>query len=345
MPPLRPRILRHLIAAASGHLVLTCLESDTSSPDSCWPPEFAAFLAAIRQSNIARNRALQTQAAGIGRLLQSAGITTVVLKGAAELFSPSFPAEGMRFLTDLDILVPAEAVAEAQTIMLANGYRSPVADTTVTPDHHQPVLVLEGGSEPGAPDVFVDLHHRMMVPAADALLTSQDCLARAEAVAGEAIRCPDPVTRMIHLVAHAQIADDHYRARRTRLREIAEFAVLNATLDPAARAEVADRFEAHGFGMQFLGFAAAADRLLGPLPGLSRQGRDTPAGKWAAAAHRNLSSPGRMRLAYMARWLGSVARGLATSPDARRRARRILTERAVRRASLAARRRHLRDLR
>ncbi len=357
LPALDPRHLPDLVAKASSHLVLPMLSPPvnghdsnppseaTAAPKAIWPAELPEFLAGIRRANDERNRKIVGQIAEAGAILDRIGIPVVALKGAAELLHPNFPERGMRFLSDIDLLVPADKAADAQAALIAQGYQTPFADIAVVPGHHLPVLVWPGGHNAVHRPANIELHRRAMASTADGLIDADDLIAGARPVAGHTVRCPDLATRMIHLIAHAQIEDGHFRSRRIRLREIAEFAALNTGLDDTGRDAVANRFRKGGFHAEYLGFVAAADRLLGPLPGVPQAAGSGAAEAWAAAAVRHLSRSGRLQVAYLARWSADIARGLTTSRQSRRRAWRVLSERAVLRASLVARWRHLQGLR
>ena len=85
------------------------------------PPEVMARLQAIYYGTLARNLRLQASLAEVVALLQREAIEPIVLKGGA-LAGTVYADPGLRPMTDLDLLVPPEAMERAGTALASMGY-------------------------------------------------------------------------------------------------------------------------------------------------------------------------------------------------------------------------------
>ena len=137
-PPRRhPSISWELLVEVSSHHRVTpalawCLKD---RPDV--PAEAREYLDTILALNGRRNEALLAALARIVAACNAIGAEPVPLKGAARLIECNYPAPSLRFLGDLDVLIPAERSGDAVAALQAIGFR---ANADFEALHHLPML-------------------------------------------------------------------------------------------------------------------------------------------------------------------------------------------------------------
>ncbi len=150
---------------------------------------------------------LQGELPRVHRILANAGIPYVALKGAFLAYH-AYPQPGLRPLRDLDLLVPAEQVMDANRVLRANGFTQyelkpgdPEAWAKVV--HHLPPLESPSG-------IFVEIHHELARRTTeDGQLPDPDesrrfwerCIRRR--FMGEDVLYESPTDLLLHLVLHA----------------------------------------------------------------------------------------------------------------------------------------------
>ena len=278
-----------LVAFASAQLVLPALH-----PMPGAPIDSAEFLAGIQAANAARNVQMRASLAAIGNLLNGLGIEPILLKGAG-LLATSDDACPWRFLSDLDLLVPAGQLEAAVTAANSLGFAARDPDYSRARDAHYPALIAPGGK------FALELHTRIF---ADRLLPGLETRLPARAsritVGGAAFRLPALPDRIAHLIAHAQLHHGHYRTHRLLLRGFLEFSVLTGgEIAPELWSEVLDVFTTKSQKRAANAYIAAWRLLMRP-PGDSPKSSPAEAA-WAARA------VARLGLARRARAIRAVA--------------------------------------
>ena len=129
-----------LVEASSHHRVTPalawCLEDRHDIPD-----EVREYFAAILSFNAERNEVLRAALLRVVSACNAIGIEPVPLKGAARLIEGTYPAQSLRFLGDLDVLIPADRAAEAFAAVQAIGFRENPDNPPLPPGHnHLPML-------------------------------------------------------------------------------------------------------------------------------------------------------------------------------------------------------------
>jgi hypothetical protein len=327
LPPDPP--WEEVTAAASAGLVLPALASGARALPGGVEAfgEAGGFLAAMEAANAARNERLMQRLCQAAAALDAAGIPTVALKGA--VFALQDPARApWRFLGDLDLLVPADGIGDAVAALTALSYdRGDVPDLGDELHHHPPLLHADG-------EAVVELHTRLFPSAGNALLLPERLLQMAEPASGfPGVAVPPAGDRMVHLIAHAQIANRRFARRTLSLRDALDFAVLmrKAEIDLAA---VLARFDAGGCGAAAAGFMLAANRILGEPFALPSSTRSDAL--WAEAAIASLAAPGGLARRLAWQWLVEGA-GRLLNREGRRRAWAGLRDPARRRHFLQRR--------
>ena len=133
------------------------------------PREIRDYLDAVLTLNGQRNELLLEALSRIVAALNVIDIEPVLMKGCARLVEGEYPQPNMRFLGDLDILVPANRAADAYAALMANGFGEKPEDTIHPPDHHHlrvlhehktgAAVEIHGHMSPGwllAPEVTLD---------------------------------------------------------------------------------------------------------------------------------------------------------------------------------------------
>lgn len=221
------------------------------------PADLVLFFRAMHAANRQRIAQGLAQLAGIGAALDAAGIPAVVLKGGGDLLSPLHVDPAIRYVGDLDILVPAGRAAEAWAALRALGAvpAAPPAHEASRfdwrgqrlPDHHLPRLLRADWAFP------VELHVRAGPGAVGAVLDPAALLDRRvpAGLRGLSVACDGD--RACHLIAHATRHDG-----MVSLRAWIDWAALRARCD---RAAVAARLDRAGQGAGFEGCELMADLL------------------------------------------------------------------------------------
>lgn len=159
----------------------------------------AAFVARRLMIDAARARALQ--------LLADAGIPVMLLKGAA-LVECVYPASLWRDMSDVDVLVEADRLAEARTALVACGYRPLGPDPTATehdlPHHDAKLLDAEG-------IVPVELHRHVLDGAQAKKWPIAETWSRARPARDGRHVLPSSADLLMHVCLHF-IADRHVRS-------------------------------------------------------------------------------------------------------------------------------------
>ena len=190
------------------------------------PESLIDYLQTLYQMNLARN---QTFIRALEHLLirfNSAGIDTVLLKGAACFCDNLYQAPGARISGDMDILIKSRDMEPAEDILLESGFvniHTPgikaARIVTHTGAHHLPRYNL-----PGTP-VSVELHFRIGQGKSDEILSPETCWRHSlpMSLCSQRTHIPDPAFRLLHNAVHALIQDRGFIRSEMPLRQLAEF--------------------------------------------------------------------------------------------------------------------------
>lgn len=165
------------------------------------PADVRGFLSAILSRARQRNARLDAQLAEALAALNRVDVVPILIKGAAIRFTPGAGAGAGRMLSDLDLMLPAEALPRAIRCLRAIGYRFYVED----PAGHL-LAVLFRDEDVG----MVDLHSRMKAPRP---LVDAGAIARDStpiAIGDARALLPSPTSQALMLVIHDQLQDRDY---------------------------------------------------------------------------------------------------------------------------------------
>src|SRR5208283_1360570 len=142
-----------------------------------------SHLQAARTLAQAQADSVRREVAYIDRALAAAGVPVVLLKGAAYLFA-GLPAARGRIYSDIDILVPRDALVEVEGALMLSGWAS--AKTTAYDQryyrrwmHELPPL------EHISRRTLLDVHHAILPTTARLKPDSAKLLAASQPIAGE----------------------------------------------------------------------------------------------------------------------------------------------------------------
>jgi hypothetical protein len=129
-----------LIELSSFHYVTPslagCLHDEPGVPH-----EIREYLDAVLTLNGQRNAVLLEALSCIVATLNAIDIEPVLLKGCARLEANDYPQPNMRFLGDLDVLVPTSRTTDAYMALMANGFGQKPEYGVPPPGHyHLPAL-------------------------------------------------------------------------------------------------------------------------------------------------------------------------------------------------------------
>jgi hypothetical protein len=283
-----------LIEASSHHYVTPalawCLKDQTEIPS-----EIREYLDAVLALNARRNEGLLAGLARIVAALNAIDIEPALLKGAARLVEASYPAPMLRFLGDLDVLIPAERSASAVAVLHSIGFRANADDQTLPSAHHLPMLHER---ETG---VGVELHTDVVADLGAAVIPTGWFYKETKPFPFRdlQIRLPDATRSAGHNIVHDQLSHWGFGGGRVELRQLLDLAMIRRASESAIDwAELDDRFCSVGFGEVLPTYLKFAEVLLGqPAPRL----RHAPRIGAVTDFSRAIEPPAMILLDYVAR--------------------------------------------
>jgi hypothetical protein len=163
------------------------------------PDEAVAFLKVALMKSLSRNAFNSEAMSKVLRLLNSEKIKTVLLKGLALELS-DYGNEGLRQMSDVDVLISNEQCLKARKILMRNGYTSlPVKSVfhkfiITSSGKHLPSLIRNGTS--------VEIHRELFGRNKNKLTRLlYDCSYEIE-LRGEKVYIPSPQIFFLYLVRH-----------------------------------------------------------------------------------------------------------------------------------------------
>ncbi|HTS20186.1 MAG TPA: nucleotidyltransferase family protein [Casimicrobiaceae bacterium] len=194
-------------ARRANLLPRVALDLDERGLTGLVPEAPRAHLEAARVLAAAQAAAVRREVAFIDRALADRGVPIVLLKGAAYLIAGLSAARG-RMFSDVDILVPAETLADIEAKLMLHGWAS--AKTSAYDQryyrrwmHELPPLKHH------TRQTVLDVHHAILPTAARLKPDSAKLLAAAFPVPGEPrLRVLAPVDMVLHSATHLFCNED-----------------------------------------------------------------------------------------------------------------------------------------
>jgi Uncharacterised nucleotidyltransferase len=228
------------------------------------PREIREYLDAVLTLNGRRNAILLEALSRIVATLNAIDIEPVLMKGCARLVEGDYPQPNMRFLGDLDILVPANRAADAYAALMANGFGEKPEDKIHPPDHHHLRVLRE--HKTGA---AVEIHGHVSPGwslAPEVISTPWFCEGTRSFRLQDHlhVRLPDPTRNACHNVVHHQLNHDGYKSGAIELRQLLDLALIRKRHEVAIDwAELDHLFCRVGLGEVLATYLQFCEKLLG----------------------------------------------------------------------------------
>lgn len=228
------------------------------------PADVADYLDAVHELNLLRNRECEQQLHDVIALLGGIGVQPVLLKGAAAIAGGLYPTSGERMISDLDILVSSDRLADAVDVLAEAGYQTSAGHSELAESggweavcHHYPPLYRAD-----LPAVL-ELHVQPVDLPFVKLLSSADVFGRAVTASWAGGECllPSPTDFVAHNTIHALLVNTQGKLEQVSVRQLFEFALAIRTYgDKIDWCALGSRFSANGGGRalrQYLALASA----------------------------------------------------------------------------------------
>jgi hypothetical protein len=211
-----------LIETSSFHFVTPslagCLKDELNLPH-----EIREYLDAVLTFNGRRNALMLETLSRIVAALNAIDIEPVLMKGCARLVEGEYPEPNMRFLGDLDILVPTNRATDAYAALVANGFYEKTGEA-YPPDHHHLHVLIDNNTGAG-----VEIH-REVSPGfcPQVLLTSWFCEGSRPFRLQDNlhVRLPDQTRSAGHNIVHDQFHHGGYQNCTIELRQLLDLALI-----------------------------------------------------------------------------------------------------------------------
>jgi hypothetical protein len=214
------------------------------------PEEVRDYLNITLDLNHRRNETIVDCLKAASSALNSVGCEPLLLKGGAAILADElYPDLSVRYLADLDILVPKARLSDASVALSKIDFHvMPESDrrwvrVDVRHAHHLPALV-HGGT-----GVAIELHRTISLAEFEPILPTVTALQRRVECNFRDIDffvlCP--TDRIIHNIVHSQLLHRHYEEGTVELRQLFELALLAIKFGEAIDwQEVENRFRRTG---------------------------------------------------------------------------------------------------
>jgi hypothetical protein len=193
--------------------------------------------------NTLRNLRFRREYRDVVGALNGAGIVPLVLKGGASLMEATVRPVGERYMNDLDLAVPPEAVTDAVAALRPVGYLPLAAEGFLHPQE----VTLVKRQAPGP----VDLHVEIGVPPIPSILPLADAWAGSVELPTDGLqaRALGPTDRVLHNILHASVQDLDHAVAGLPFRQLVTLTRLAGDLGPAVDwAAIRDLMTTHGLG-------------------------------------------------------------------------------------------------
>lgn len=231
-----------LVRVSGVHLLTPALDVPLADPAmrDRVPPELHLYLDAMRDAATQRNLALRGQLEQVATCLNEIDVVPVLLKGAIRLVDGLWPDPALRFMHDLDLLVPEADLWACVARLTRSGWRPYDAGRQ---DLAQHVIMIH-------PDAVtrIELHRLPLSAPYGDLLPAVRMLARAAPLRfGETVvALPSLEDQLVHLVAHGMLQHAFLSNGRFVLRDLIEFKLLVGRAGSRELAAARERFATAG---------------------------------------------------------------------------------------------------
>lgn len=183
-----------------------------------------AFLHEIFVLNTKRNKQILHQLEEIISILNFANIEPLLLKGIASLVENDYEHIGIRFLSDIDLMVRPEEIEKAYAVLIDAGYKKTTDVGMVDHVSYHHLWPLEKDGMP----VILELHRRVMggYSTFEYIPFSTDTSYKSDNVDFSNTWVLNPTYKLYHTFFHSEVDDDNYHFKQLDLRHLYDFTVL-----------------------------------------------------------------------------------------------------------------------
>jgi len=220
-----------VLQLASEHTVTPTLAWALRRADSI-PAEVRDYLSTTLELNCRRNRNMLDGLELAVAALNSADCQPVLLKGGAALLDEGlYPDVSMRYLCDLDILVPLSHLHDAAIALKRIGFQA-VPEPTVPKRWVRPLRLPLGHHLPpllyGETGVVVELHRTITPQKFDSLLSATSGIEHQSKrkFRGLELSVLAPTDRIVHNIVHSQLHHGQHKRGAIDLRQLFELGLL-----------------------------------------------------------------------------------------------------------------------
>jgi hypothetical protein len=184
------------------------------------PPPAAEALRVWGRGNTIRNARLRRQLCEVVEALAREGIETLLLKGSVRLVDGSLRFLGERWLTDLDLVVPADRAAAGRAALERADY-IPLPDKPFEHPHELPYMRAR---RPGP----VEIHVELGSPPVPQLLPVSEAWQRSVPIEFDGLRARmlPPTLQVFHNVLHSAVQDLNHAVGGLPLRQLTDLVSL-----------------------------------------------------------------------------------------------------------------------
>lgn len=275
--------------------------------------------------NTDRNSELRAQLERVVTRLNAVGIEPLILKGAAHLATGLWPTPGSRLVSDIDLLIEADALDAAFSALEDFAGAGPQdrghPEIIALNKHMLPVM---GAGGPAA----IELHHAIYQGAATRLAPPADLLHRAKPIelGGAHARILSPTDRVLTAMMHGLAGSGTYLAPTLHMRDMLDIHFLAATHGERIDWEWIERhLAANRWAVALEITNTCLERLTGMAPPFRRSGAVArlDAARWLRQMERQGALARQAGMA--ANHLVYTLRGLRAGGEPRRRVLANLT--------------------
>jgi hypothetical protein len=261
-----------LVAAANQHLLCPALYGAIKHKNllSSIPADLREYLQTLYYHNGERNRQLADHTEETILLLNDLGVEPVLLKGTANLLSGLYLDQSMRFISDIDMLIPGNRMTDCIRKLKDAGFDyllPPEADCWKN-HHHCPPLFKKNRY------FLVELHRELMPDHYQYLINADSVLSNSIPlrIGTARARIPSLSHRIIHNIAHAQLTDRDYHFGDIQLRQLYDLVLLADKIQEKEWREIELVFRRLGYSSALSGYLLAGKQFFKkPLPIKIRQ--------------------------------------------------------------------------
>jgi hypothetical protein len=264
------------------------------------PPTLQEYLDAMHQFNTERNEAILRHLCHVIGIINKAGITPLLMKGGAALATGLYPDPAIRFMMDLDILVPDALLICAVAALENDGYSTPEANLNETPDfnwetckHYLPLVHDDFVAH-------VELHRKVFVDYQETLLSTDEIWQDSQLFTTARMKdvpCAlmSPTHQILHCIIHSEISHGYYKTERLDLRQLLHFAYLcKLHADNCDWKQVAERMNNGKSGDILRGYLYRAEMLFNVVTPLASAADAESIRHFSNVMHRHVEGKGRV---------------------------------------------------